>query len=233
MSATDPLRARAAVRERIAAAAARTGRDPASVALVAVSKTVAPERIPDAPAGDPWILGENRVQEFVAKRDAMADRTPPVRWHFVGALQRNKASHVVGVVELIHGVDSVRLGEAIGRRARALGVVQDVLLEVNTSGEPTKHGVAPADAASTAAALAAVDGVALRGFMTMAPPDDPAAARACFAGLRAIRDEVRGRTPGAVELSMGMTGDLEVAVEEGATIVRIGTAIFGPRPPDR
>ena len=230
---SDPLTAREVVRGRIAAAAERTGRAPEAITLVAVSKTVAPERIPDPAEDDAWVLGENRVQEFVSKRNALAERIPPIRWHFIGPLQRNKVRGVVGAVELIHGVDSPRLADAIGRRARDLGIVQDVLLEVNTSGEPTKHGVAPEDAPAAAARIAGIDGVALRGFMTMAAPGDPEGARANFRALRIVRDSTQPLVAEATQLSMGMSGDFEVAVEEGATIVRVGTAIFGPRPPDR
>jgi hypothetical protein len=219
----------AAVRRRMADAATRAGRDPGDVRLVGVTKGVEPERILAALAGERHVeLGENKVQELIAKMRALEDGPLRITWHFVGSLQRNKARDVVGAVSLIHSVDSVRLAEAIARRARDRGVVQDVLLEVNTSGEPTKHGFAPDAAAAAATAVAGLEGIALKGLMTIAAQDgDPA--RACFALLRQLRDRIAARHDAVVELSMGMSGDFEAAIAEGATIVRIGTAIFGPR----
>jgi pyridoxal phosphate enzyme (YggS family) len=220
----------AEVRARIAEAARRAGRDEAEVRLVVVTKDVPPERVREALAEGACDLGENRAQEMLAKMAALADAAPAPRWHFIGVLQRNKVRLVVGRAALIHSVDSVALGRAVAARARAAGAVQEALLEVNVAGEPTKHGVAPAEVGEAARALAAEPGIALRGLMTIAPADDPAAARGAFRTLRSLRDELAAELPGLVELSMGMSADFEAAIEEGATIVRVGTAIFGPRP---
>lgn len=217
----------AAVRERIAHAAERAGRDPAEVLLVAVTKDVDPERILRAVAAGAADLGENRAQELVRKREALPD--VPARWHFIGTLQRNKVRAVAGRVALIHSVDSVPLGESVARRAADSGSEQHVLVQVNVSGEGTKTGVDPAAAAEVVGALRAVPGLRVRGLTTIAPAEEPEAARASFRALRLLRDELAGRYAEVRELSMGMTSDFEAAVEEGATIVRVGTAIFGPR----
>lgn len=215
----------ARVHARIAAAAARAGRDAAEVTVVAVSKTFPPSLISEAVAAGVTDLGENRAQELKQKHAVLGDIA---RWHFVGNLQTNKVRHVVGIATLIHSVDRYGLAEAIARRARSIGVIQDVLIEVNVTGEPTKHGVEPARLAALAEAIGGLPGIAVKGLMTMAPLGaDPQDARAAFKELARLRDELPGRGP--LELSMGMSGDFEVAVEEGATLVRIGEAIFGPR----
>jgi pyridoxal phosphate enzyme (YggS family) len=218
------------VRARIAEAAIDSGRDPATVRLVVVTKEVPPERIRDAIEADATDLGENRAQELAAKMEALAS-VPSHRWHFIGTLQRNKVKLVSGRVALIHGVDSIELGQAISQRAASEGVVQDVLVEVNVSGEASKHGVDPREAWGLVASLAGLPGIRLKGLMTIAPPGSGVASRAAFSGLRELRDRLQGELGGGTldELSMGMTSDFEVAVEEGATIVRVGTAIFGPR----
>jgi pyridoxal phosphate enzyme (YggS family) len=220
----------AEIRERIAQAAARAGRDPAEVLLLGATKTVETGEILDAVRNGLTCLGENRVQELIPKQDALAHEPDAhaIRWDFIGALQRNKVNKVVGRVALIHGVDTVELARAIGARATTLGIVQDVLLEVNTSGEATKHGVSPADAAAVAHEIAATDGVRLRGAMTLAAPGNPDASRACFRALAELRAHP-GWPRDATELSMGMSDDFEQAVEEGATIVRVGTLLFGAR----
>lgn len=217
----------ARVRARIAAAAARADRDPATITLVAVSKTVEIGLIRAAIDAGMTDLGENRAQELRRKQESLADRD--VRWHMIGSLQRNKVKDVVGRVVLIHSVDSFALADAIAARARGLEITQDILLEVNASGEQTKHGIAPSDVAIIAQRVAGLKGVRLRGFMTLAAPGDLEVARSCFRTLRTIRDEIAATIGTAAELSMGMTGDLDAAVEEGATIVRVGTAIFGVR----
>jgi len=220
----------AAVRRRIAAAAARAGRDSAQVRLIGVTKGIDPGRVLQALAGEHDVeLGENKVQELISKMRALEGGPLDVTWHFVGSLQRNKVRDVVGNVALIHSVDSVRLAEAIGRQARSRGLVQDVLLEVNTSGESSKHGVSPGDALEVATAIVGLDGVAPMGLMTIAAPGGEDAARDSFALLRELRDRIATRHQGVKELSMGMSSDFEVAIAEGATMVRIGTAIFGPR----
>jgi pyridoxal phosphate enzyme (YggS family) len=224
----DVAGAIAAARARIAAAAERAGRDPAAVRLVAVSKTVAPERVAEAVAVGVTDLGENRVQEAVAKRPQLPEG---VRWHMVGHLQTNKAARAAATFAVVHSVDSVRLAEVLAaRRPAGLGQLE-VLLEVELTGLPGHTGFAPEALGEAVNAIGGLDGLCLRGLMTMAPPvADPEQARPAFARLRRLRDEVedRGGVPLPV-LSMGMSDDFEVAVEEGATIVRVGRAIFGPR----
>lgn len=222
----------AAVRERIAAAARRAGRGPAEVLLVAATKDVDAGAIRAAADAGVTDVGENRVQEMLAKQDALRDDPSGsrLRWHFIGALQRNKVGQVVGRTALVHSVDGPRLALALARRAAAAGIVQEALLEVNVAGEPTKHGVPLEEVEAAAREVAGLEGLRLRGLMAVPPPQpDPERARPFFRALRAARDRVAARVSGAVELSMGMTADFEVAVEEGATIVRVGTAIFGPR----
>jgi PLP dependent protein len=226
----DVAGAIAAARARIAAAAERAGRDPAAVRLVAVSKTVAAERVAEAVAVGVTDLGENRVQEAVAKRPQLPEG---VRWHMVGHLQTNKAARAAATFAVVHSVDSVRLAEVLAaRRPAGLGELE-VLLEVELTGLPGHTGFAPEALGEAVTAIGGLDRLRLRGLMTMAPPvADPEQARPAFARLRRLRDEVeeRGGVP-LPELSMGMSDDFEVAVEEGATVVRLGRAIFGERPP--
>lgn len=175
-------------------------------------------------------LGENRVQEALAKMDAWPDA--PVRWHLVGHLQRNKVKHAVGRFGLIHSLDSVRLADALHEAAAARALVQDVLVEVNVAGEAQKTGCPPGEVPDLVAHAADLPHLAVRGLMTMAPfTEDVAAQRRAFAGLRALREELVGRGYRLPELSMGMTNDFETAVEEGATMVRLGTVLFGERIP--
>ncbi|TMK81166.1 MAG: YggS family pyridoxal phosphate-dependent enzyme [Actinobacteria bacterium] len=221
----------AAVRARIEAAARNVGRDAAGVTLVAVTKEVDAAVAREAVALGLVDLGENRVKELLKKQEALPG--PDVRWHMIGTLQRNKVVQVVGRVGLIHSVDSVSLGEAIAGRAQAQGIRQGVLLEVNAGEERQKHGVAPSEAEEAARGLLDMTGLRLRGLMTVAPQGDLDAARRAFRTLRELRDAIKMRAEEAIELSMGMTDDFEVAIEEGATIVRIGTAIFGARETSR
>lgn len=232
MSAPDgaPLaRALAEVRERIEAACARAGRDPSSVGLVAVTKTVPAERVRLALAAGQRDFGENRAQEALAKIPEVGEGA---RWHFIGHLQKNKARHVVGRFERIHSVDGPDLARELDRRAEAAGVRQRVLVQVNLSGEETKSGTSEAGALSLVEAVAAASSLDLRGLMTIPPPvDRPEENRPFFAALRELRDRCEARLGIPLpELSMGMTDDFEVAVEEGATWVRVGRAIFGERP---
>ncbi len=217
------------VRSRISGAAARSGRAAGAVTLVGISKTVAAEEVRAAVALGLNDLGENRVQEAQAKIAAVGrDR---VRWHLVGHLQRNKAGRAVELFDRIHSVDGLGLAEALSRRAAADGRMLPVLVEVNVSGEPTKFGVAPADLEPLLERVAALPGLRLDGLMTVGPPVASAAeARPGFARLRELREHAE-RALGArlPELSMGMSGDFEVAIEEGSTMVRVGTAIFGKR----
>ena len=215
------------VLDRIAQAAARAGRSPADVTLVAISKTFPADVVALAVSAGITDLGENRAQELKEKATAVPG---DVRWHFVGHLQTNKVRYVVGTAALVHSVDRYGVAEAIARRARTLGVTQDVLVEVNVSGEPTKQGVEPAGAVALAEEVHALDGVRVGGLMTMAPFAETAeSSRPYFADLAALGRVLARSLPDATELSMGMTRDFEVAVEEGATIVRVGEAIFGPR----
>ncbi|MGF0117488.1 YggS family pyridoxal phosphate-dependent enzyme [Promicromonospora sp. Marseille-Q5078] len=238
----------AAVHHRVAAAARAAGRDPREVRVLLATKTQDDEAVLAAvraaldladTAGDdrPVLVGENRVQELVAKAPALADLVAAgrVETHLIGHLQKNKVNAVLASATAVDSVDSVALAGGLSARCERDGRSLDVLVQVNVSGEESKSGVAPADAAALAAEVAALPGLRLRGFMTIgARSDDDAEVRAGFARLRAVRDDVVASgapgTTGATELSMGMTGDLELAVAEGATVVRVGTAVFGARP---
>jgi len=216
------------VRDRIADAARRSGRTPDAVRLVAVTKTVPAETIRILLAAGQEDIGENRAQQL---RDRAAELSgAPVRWHMIGRLQRNKVKYVVPACAMIHSVDSLRLAEEISKRAAAAGMRATCLVEVNASGEEAKGGVAPAEAPNLAREIAALPGVDLVGLMTMAPlVDDPETVRPVFAALRECIERVNRTAdlPAALtELSMGMTQDYETAIEEGATIVRVGTALF-------
>ena len=217
------------VLERIAGACRRTGRDPDTVRLVAVSKTVGPDGVREMIERGHTLFGENRVQEALRKIEEVG---PPARWHFIGHLQRNKARHVVGRFELIHSVDGEALAREVDRRARAAGVVQPVLLQVRQGGEDTKSGVDARGLDELAGAVERSENLELRGLMSIPPPAErPEDSRPWFRELRLLRDGlVRGLGRDLPELSMGMTDDFEVAVEEGATLVRIGRALFGERP---
>lgn len=221
----------ARVRERIAAAVERRGPGPA-VTLIGVSKRQPVTALRAALAAGLADLGENYAQELHAKQEAPELAGLPVRWHFIGALQSNKARLVVGNA-LIHTVDRASLVTAIAARARPLGRVQDVLVEVNLGGEAQKAGVEPSALPALLDAIAAQDG-ALRclGLMLIPPVDEPERSRPYFAALRELAARGAGGRPHVElrELSMGMSGDYEVAIAEGATMVRVGTAIFGARP---
>jgi hypothetical protein len=214
----------AGVRGRIAAACARAGRDPAGVTLVAVTKTVSPRVAALVPELGVRDLGESRPQELWKKADAV----PVATWHLIGHLQRNKLDRTVPLVSLLHSVDSERLLAALDAFGRKRGSPVRVLLEVNCSGEQAKGGFAPEALPSLADTLPALAGVEVRGLMTMAAyEEDPRATRPTFARLRDLRDALRARTGLPLsELSMGMSNDFEIAAEEGATFVRIGTTLF-------
>ena len=217
----------AKVRERIKDAAARAGRSDEEVTLVAVSKTFPIDVLKDALELGVTDLGENRAQELKQKV-AVLGSSP--NWHFVGHLQSNKVKQVAGAASLIHSVDRFGLAEALDRRAAALGIRQQILLEVNVSGEATKSGVEPAALRRLAQEVANLAGVEIKGLMTMAPlAPDPESSRPYFSELRELAADLTELLPEATELSMGMTRDFEVAIEEGATLVRVGEAIFGRR----
>jgi len=214
------------VRERIARAAAAAGRNPGEVKLIAVSKGRSVGLIMEAARAGQTVFGENRAQELRDKLE-LVDRE--LEWHFIGHLQRNKVNMVVGKAVLIHSLDSERLAEAVDGRARDLGISQEVLLQVNVSREESKHGMEETEVSGLLDKTLTLPGLKVRGLMTIAPLlDDREEARPYFRGLRELRDGLAEKYPLADlgVLSMGMTQDFEVAVEEGANMVRIGTAIF-------
>lgn len=217
-----------AVRARIDAAARRAGRDPAAVALLAVSKTHGPEAVRAAYARGQRDFGENYVQELVPKAAALADLTE-LRWHFIGHLQTNKCRDVAGLVTTVQSVDSERLVRELGRRAAAAGRTVGILIQVNVAREAQKSGCEVEALPAIIAAARETPGVALRGLMTVPPAaDDARESRRWFDALRALRDE-HGGAALLPELSMGMTHDMDEAIAAGATVVRVGTAIFGAR----
>jgi pyridoxal phosphate enzyme (YggS family) len=214
------------VKERITAAAKRAGRDPADVKLIAVSKGRDLEQIMELAQAGQGVFGENRAQEL---RDKLQGIERELEWHFIGHLQRNKVNMVVGKVALIHSLDSERLAEAIDHRATALGIRQEVLIQVNVSREESKYGVDEKGTGRLLQTALSLPGLKVKGLMTMAPfVEEKEGARPFFIRLRELRDELNAAdSETSLDLlSMGMTQDYEVAVEEGANIVRIGTAIF-------
>jgi len=219
------------IQTRIATACARCGRDPATVRLLAVSKTVAAERMAEAVAAGQQLFGENYVQEFVAKAAILPAN---LEWHFIGALQSNKVKYLAGKVALIHSVDRLSLAEEIDRQWGKLGLRADILLEVNLGDEASKAGSSGGEVVALATAISRLPHLRLRGLMAIPPLlDDPEAVRPYFRRLRDLAVEVQQALPGIElpELSMGMSHDFEVAIEEGATLVRVGTALFGARAP--
>jgi pyridoxal phosphate enzyme (YggS family) len=216
------------VRSRIAAAATRAGRDPNDVTLVAISKTHPAEMIREAVEAGQELFGESRLQEALVKIPVLPGR---LHWHFIGHLQSNKVRKVLPCFELIHGVDSIDLARDIDRIAAEMGLHPRVLLEVNVSGEGSKHGFSPEALERSLDELMALPRVQIEGFMTMAPlAAESEASRPYFASLRKLRDRLAKKSGVPLDtLSMGMSGDYEVAVEEGATLVRVGSAIFGSR----
>lgn len=220
-----------AVRERIATACRRAGRHPPEVRLLPVSKTVDERRIRLAHAAGCGAFGENKVQEACAKAGAMADLG--IRWSVIGHLQTNKAKYVARFAVEFQALDSLKVAEALDRRLQKEGRGLDVLIQVDSSGEASKYGLAPEEVCEFLRQLPAFAALKVRGLMTLAVfSAEQARVRACFRLMRTLRDRLRQAVPDGValdELSMGMSGDFEIAVEEGATIVRIGQAIFGPR----
>lgn len=231
LTADDLRRNLSAVGIRIAAACRRAGRDPGSVRLLPVSKTVDESRIRLAYEAGMRELGENKVQEGERKYLALSD-LPDLRWSLIGHLQTNKAKLVARFAREFQALDSLRVAEALDRRLQAEGRSLDVFVQVNTSGEASKYGLSPGDAAAFLRALPNYSSLRVRGLMTLAllSPDD-ARVRRCFITLRDLRDRLRDAASGIAldELSMGMSGDFEIAIEEGATVVRVGQAIFGAR----
>ena len=227
MAVADNLKV---IRERIAAAALKAGRNPLSVRLVAVSKTQPSHLVDEAVRAGQRLFGENYVQELRSKAPQVEG---PVEWHFIGHLQSNKVKQVAGLVKLIHSVDRLSLAEEIDRQWGGLGKTCDVLVQVNITGEASKSGTTAMEAADLVRAIARLPHLRVQGLMTMPPFfDDPERARPCFRELQRLARLIAGQgIPGVAmdELSMGMSGDFQVAIEEGATLVRVGSAIFGER----
>ena len=224
----------AQVRERIAAAALRAGRNPNEITLMGVSKTFPPERIHEAYAAGLRVFGENRVQEFASK--ANLRDLPDIEWHLIGHLQTNKAAKATELFDAVDSVDSVRMAEKLNASTESAGKILSVLIEINVGGEKAKNGVAPnSDELEQILQGAPRWGnLNIQGLMTVPPyTEDPEGSRQYFRQLRQIRDSIAARNLpkiGTEVLSMGMSHDFEVAIEEGATCVRVGTAIFGERP---
>ena len=220
------------IEERIANAASKAGRNAQDIKLIAVSKTVDAERIKQAIEAGATILGENYIQEA---RNKIKEIGQGARWDFIGHLQSNKAKYAVDLFEMIHSVDRLSLAQEINRVAEKKGKKVRILVQVNISGEETKSGINPQKVRTLIGEIASMSNLSLEGLMTMPPYfDDPEKARLYFTALRELRYTLLQESIGGVnlqELSMGMSGDFEVAIEEGATMVRIGTAIFGERPP--
>ncbi len=212
-------------------AALRGGRPAEAIRLVAVAKTQPPDAVRAMVAAGVHIIGENYIQEAREKFDALIDL--PIEWHYIGHLQSNKARYAVRMFALIHTVDSLRLAEELDRQAGKAGKVQKILIQVNVSGEVTKSGVAAEGAEALVRAIAGLPHLEIRGLMALPPFfDAPQRVRPYFAELRRLSESIAAQHIARVtmaELSMGMTGDFEVAIEEGATLVRIGTALFGER----
>jgi pyridoxal phosphate enzyme (YggS family) len=221
----------ALVRRRIAAACQRAGRSPDEITLIAVTKTVSADIVRSAYALGLADVGENRVQEAREKVTALGDL--PLRWHMIGHLQSNKAGQTVTLFQMLHSVDSVEIAARLSRLLVAKRMFLPVLLEVNVGGEASKSGFRPADVAPAVEGIAALPGLNVQGLMTVAPlVAAPELGRPYFRQMRALRDDLRARYPSESwrHLSMGMTDDFEIAIEEGATMIRLGRAIFGARP---
>jgi PLP dependent protein len=222
----------AAVRQRIAQAALRCGRRPEEIQLVTVAKGQSAEVVRMALDAGATTIGENYVQESRDKFNALSDRH--TRWHFIGHLQRNKAKDVVRIFDLIHSVDSEALANALDKQAQKIGKVQGILVQVNISEEPTKSGISQGRALALVKSISQLSHIRIKGLMTLPPFfNQPELVRPYFVALGQLKERIQREGLAAVdmeELSMGMTGDFEVAIEEGATLVRIGTAIFGERP---
>ena len=227
MSIADNL---SRIKERMAEAAIRSGRTPGSVKLVGVTKTVDLDRIKEAVSAGLQILGENYVQEARDKIRELKDR---VSWHFVGRLQTNKAKYAVKLFDVIQTVDSFKLAQELNRRAQPLGRTIPIIIQVNLASEVSKGGVEPSECLSLIRHVSVLENLQIRGLMTMPPFfDQPERARPYFAQLRELSQKIAEAQVAGVEmneLSMGMSGDFEAAIEEGATLIRVGTAIFGER----
>lgn len=218
------------IRSRIAEHASRAGRDPSDVTLMAVSKTVEAEYIIEAFECGLRDFGENYAQEFRDKYRQLGKYNERINWHFIGALQKNKVKYLVGKVGLIHSIHKFSVAEEIDKRFGREGLRASVLIEINNGDENTKAGVKIEEAGRLLTEINKLENINVEGFMTMAPYyDDPGHARPLFREIRSLRDSLSGKYPDLKELSMGMSNDFTVAIEEGSTIIRLGTSIFGPR----
>ncbi|MFQ5772290.1 MAG: YggS family pyridoxal phosphate-dependent enzyme [bacterium] len=219
------------INERIRKVAEACNRNAETIRLVAVSKTFSADIVREAIDAGVTILGENYLQEAREKFNALAQY--PVSWHFVGHLQTNKAQYAVRLFDLIHSVDSLKLARELDKQAKKIEKIQQVLIQVNISQEDTKSGVSAENAPDLISEISQLDNLSVKGLMTMPPFFyQPEKVRPFFSALRALRDQIKDKAISNItmeELSMGMTGDFEVGIEEGATLVRIGTAIFGER----
>jgi pyridoxal phosphate enzyme (YggS family) len=218
----------ASVQEQIAAAAQKSGRSPNDIALLAVSKTHPAEKVQAAFEAGQTLFGESRVQEARAKIPSLSSR---LRWHFIGHLQKNKIRHALPLFELFHGIDSLALAQDMERIAAEEGTRPHILLEVNMAGEASKHGFAPEAVRRELEEIMSLGRLTIEGLMTIPPlAPEAEASRRYFVGLRELRDQLEADFKATLpQLSMGMSGDFAVAIEEGSTIVRVGTAIFGSR----
>jgi len=227
MSFTENL---ARVRERIAAAAERSGRSPSDITIVAVTKTFGPETVEEAVRGGIRDVGENRVQEFLEKADRVS---LDCRWHLVGHLQSNKVNKAIGRFAMIQSVDSIKIAEKLDRAGAERGITTDVLIEVNTSGEASKHGFDPDETVDAYGIVSGLQALSVRGLMTVGPwVDDGERIASAFGRLRRLKEEIERAAPdGRVleHLSMGMSDDFELAIREGSTMVRLGRVLFGER----
>ena len=222
------------VKRCIIEAAKRAGRDPSGVRLLAVTKEQSDATVAKGIQAGMTLLGENKVQEASGKIEAFG-RKNGLEWHFIGRLQKNKVKFIFDLFDLIHSVDSLALAEAIHKKAQKIGSCMPILLQVNISGEKSKLGIDPLDLPREIRKFAKLEGVKISGLMTIPPFDrDPETSRPYYARLRELRDTCSSLNIPRIcldELSMGMSNDYEVAIEEGATLVRVGTGLFGPRPP--
>jgi pyridoxal phosphate enzyme (YggS family) len=220
----------ARVRERIAVAAERSGRSPSEITIVAVTKTFGPERVEEAVRAGIRDVGENRVQEFLAKADRVS---LDCRWHLVGHLQTNKVNKAIGRFTLVQSVDSIKLAERLSRAGEERGITTDILVEVNTSGETSKHGFDPEETIDACGRIMRLPALSLRGLMTVGPwVEEEAIVARAFARLRELKESMERSAPDDLapgHLSMGMSDDFELAIREGSTMVRLGRVLFGER----
>jgi pyridoxal phosphate enzyme (YggS family) len=221
----------AEVKSNIVEAARACGRDPAEIRLIAVSKTVESELIAEACDCGQYLFGENRVQEALEKIDLLKGKE--IHWHLIGHLQKNKVKYIIGQFDLVHSIDSFSLAETVHKKSQEQRTVTKILMQVNISGEESKFGLPPDQLQDTLVRVSQLSGVKVKGLMTIPPmQSDPEVSRKYYAQLRKLRDEMARQSIENIqldELSMGMSNDYRVAVQEGATLVRVGTAIFGDR----